>query len=149
MHEALCRSSGTTLDSVHTEDGPPITQRTSGLKRGCFAEPQSSRAALRDWSGSADPVLGWIEDRLAFVSGEEALKATSEALYADYRAWAEDQGYGSRFILTKPKFTERLKAAVATKGAYYKHSGNFRGFVGLKLLPHTAELIPANDRDAA
>jgi hypothetical protein len=31
MHEALCRSSGTTLDSVHAEDGPPITQRTSGL----------------------------------------------------------------------------------------------------------------------
>ena len=31
MHEALCRSSGTTLDSVHVEDGPPITQRTSGL----------------------------------------------------------------------------------------------------------------------
>jgi hypothetical protein len=32
MHEALCRSSGTTLDSVHAEDGPPITQRTSGLR---------------------------------------------------------------------------------------------------------------------
>ena len=31
MLEALCRSSGTTLDSVHAEDGPPITQRTSGL----------------------------------------------------------------------------------------------------------------------
>jgi hypothetical protein len=31
MLEALCRSSGTTLDSVHVEDGPPITQRTSGL----------------------------------------------------------------------------------------------------------------------
>jgi len=31
MHEALRRSSGTTLDSVHVEDGPPITQRTSGL----------------------------------------------------------------------------------------------------------------------
>ena len=31
MHEALCRLSGTTLDSVHAEDGPPITQRTSGL----------------------------------------------------------------------------------------------------------------------
>lgn len=31
MHEALCRSSGTTLDSVYAEDGPPITQWTSGL----------------------------------------------------------------------------------------------------------------------
>jgi hypothetical protein len=32
MHEALCRSSGTTLDNVHAKDGPPITQRTSGLE---------------------------------------------------------------------------------------------------------------------
>ena len=28
---ALCRQSSTTLDIVHAEDGPPITQRTSGL----------------------------------------------------------------------------------------------------------------------
>jgi hypothetical protein len=33
MHEALCRSFGTTLDMVHDEDGPPITQRTSGLSQ--------------------------------------------------------------------------------------------------------------------
>ncbi len=31
MHEALCRSFGTTLDMVHDEDRPPITQRTLGL----------------------------------------------------------------------------------------------------------------------
>ena len=29
MLEALCRQSSTTLDIVHAEDGPPITQRTS------------------------------------------------------------------------------------------------------------------------
>jgi hypothetical protein len=33
MHEALCRSFGTTLDMVHDEGGPPLTQRTSGLER--------------------------------------------------------------------------------------------------------------------
>src|SRR6516165_9061644 len=32
MLEALCRSSGTTLDIRMSRDGPPITQRTSGLK---------------------------------------------------------------------------------------------------------------------
>ena len=32
MHEALCRSFGTTLDMMHDEGGPPITQRTSGLE---------------------------------------------------------------------------------------------------------------------
>jgi hypothetical protein len=35
MQEALCRPSGTTLDIVHAEDGPPITQRTSGLVATC------------------------------------------------------------------------------------------------------------------
>ena len=34
MLEALCRQSSTTLDIVHAEDGPPITQRTSGLGSG-------------------------------------------------------------------------------------------------------------------
>ena len=34
MHEALCRSSGTTLDIGMSKDGPPITQRTSGLEHG-------------------------------------------------------------------------------------------------------------------
>jgi transposase len=33
MLEALCRQSSTTLDIMHAEDGPPITQRTSGLER--------------------------------------------------------------------------------------------------------------------
>jgi hypothetical protein len=33
MLEALCRQSSTTLDVLHAEDGPPITQRTSGLAR--------------------------------------------------------------------------------------------------------------------
>src|SRR3954464_12360778 len=37
MQEALCRPSGTTLDIVHAEDGPPITQRTSGLDGGQYA----------------------------------------------------------------------------------------------------------------
>jgi hypothetical protein len=29
MLEAVCRQSSTTLDIVHAEDGPPITQRIS------------------------------------------------------------------------------------------------------------------------
>ena len=33
MHGALCRTSSTTLDILHAEGGPPITQQTSGLVR--------------------------------------------------------------------------------------------------------------------
>ena len=43
MLEALCRQSSTTLDIMHAEDGPPITQRTSGLG---VASHQFSRKAL-------------------------------------------------------------------------------------------------------
>jgi DNA-binding transcriptional regulator YiaG len=37
MLEALCRSSGTTLDIRMSRDGPPITQQTSGLSQAVFA----------------------------------------------------------------------------------------------------------------
>lgn len=40
MLEALCRQSSTTLDIVHAEDGPPITQRTSGLGKAPLSWPQ-------------------------------------------------------------------------------------------------------------
>ena len=38
MHEALCRSFGTTLDIVDDEGGPPIKHRTSDL-----GEPKGTR----------------------------------------------------------------------------------------------------------
>jgi hypothetical protein len=43
MLEALCRQSSTTLDIVHAEDGPPITQRTSGLEAAQFLESAAIR----------------------------------------------------------------------------------------------------------
>jgi hypothetical protein len=54
MLEALCRSSGTTLDIRMSRDGPPITQRTSGLKIGDgAADAQGGGDAAdencRDW----------------------------------------------------------------------------------------------------
>jgi len=45
MLEALCRQSSTTLDIVHAEDGPPITQRTSGLAP--YKHPKLSAVALQ------------------------------------------------------------------------------------------------------
>ena len=53
MLEALCRQSSTTLDIVHGEDGPPITQRTSGLVA-CGGEVDSGRRAHRADRACAD-----------------------------------------------------------------------------------------------
>ena len=49
MLEALCRQSNTTLDIVHAEDGPPITQRTSGLEAHC---PDGPRPLAARYSGA-------------------------------------------------------------------------------------------------
>jgi hypothetical protein len=48
MLEALCRQSSTTLDIVHAEDGPPITQRTSGLDN--TATPEKSKESIKKQS---------------------------------------------------------------------------------------------------
>jgi hypothetical protein len=48
MHEALCRPSGTTLDTCMPRDRPPMTQRTSGLDHLCgSAECDGSGVAQR------------------------------------------------------------------------------------------------------
>jgi hypothetical protein len=64
MLEALCRQSSTTLDIVHAEDGPPITQRTSGLEQTrdsliapfcslCQAHIPSDAVPLKMWNSEA------------------------------------------------------------------------------------------------
>ena len=55
MLEALCRQSSTTLDIVHAEDGPPITQRTSGL------EVRGEGATLRVPLDGSMAALGRLE----------------------------------------------------------------------------------------
>jgi putative DNA primase/helicase len=50
------------------------------LKRGRFPELASSKAALAEWAQSADPVLGWLEERVVVgltVVGEEPPRVTS------------------------------------------------------------------------
>jgi hypothetical protein len=53
MLEALCRQSSTTLDIMHAEDGPPITQRTSGLGARAILKPETvirwHRAGFRSY----------------------------------------------------------------------------------------------------
>jgi hypothetical protein len=69
MLEALCRQSSTTLDIVHAEDGPPITQRTSGLGSqlvllSCharLAHPDLRNGKVRVALSAQRSVLPWCE----------------------------------------------------------------------------------------
>jgi phage/plasmid-associated DNA primase len=95
------------------------------LKRGCFPELESATETLRDWIGSADYVRGWIEDRV-----EEVPEARTSSLKAweDFKAWAKKEDIKIEGFMRR-SFTERVEGA----GITYKHSGNFRGFIGIKL----------------
>ena len=65
MLEALCRQSSTTLDIVHAEDGPPITQRTSGLE----GESERHRERVERAEQWLHKVYSEIEDRFIRDSG--------------------------------------------------------------------------------
>ncbi len=67
MKEALCRPSGTTLDTMHDEDGPPITQRASGLEASIdfFLHSQSGA----DSALNADRLTQAIRYEVAFIRG--------------------------------------------------------------------------------
>ena len=69
MHEALCRSFGTTLDICMARDGPPITQRTSGLdERGAFVPVVIGERAL-------DVLEVLIQQPRVLVSKDEIMQA--------------------------------------------------------------------------
>lgn len=106
------------------------------LARGYFSELASSREALQEWAHGADPVLGWIEDRVITglsVVGEDPPRMTSRKAYEDFKLWAMSEGYSQNSLPSVNNFSQRLRAAGADKGIIYKHLGGFRGFVGLRL----------------
>lgn len=103
------------------------------LERNRFSELASSREALEEWAHNADPVLGWIEDRLEVVTGEDAPRLKSSEAYADFRQCAIAEGHPHHKLPHQKTFTQRATAALASKGVEYKHSGDFRGFLGARL----------------
>jgi phage/plasmid-associated DNA primase len=112
--------------------GWAVDGAASLLKRGHFPELESATETLRDWIGSADYVLGWIEDRVDAVpkGTPDAPEARTSSLKAweDFKAYAQKEDIKIENFMRR-SFIERVRAA----GFTYKKSGNFRGFVGMKL----------------
>jgi hypothetical protein len=109
------------------------------LERGHFPELASSLEALQEWAHGADPVLGWMEDRVCAstfaVVGEGPPRVRSRDAYDDFKSWAVGEGYSPNALPNINNFVQRVRAAGASKGITYKHSGGFRGFVGMRLRP--------------
>jgi P4 family phage/plasmid primase-like protien len=109
------------------------------LGRGHFPELASSREALQEWAQGADPVLGWLDDRVIpaalAVVGEGPPRVRSRDGYDDFKSWAVGEGYSPHGLPNINNFVQRVRAAGPSKGITYKHSGGFRGFVGMRLRP--------------
>ncbi len=107
------------------------------LGRGQFPELPGSHEALSEWAQGADPVLGWLEERVTAVAltvvGERPARVKSRIAYDDFRDWAVSEGYSQNAIPSVNTFSQRVSAAGASRGITYKRSGTFRGFVGMRL----------------
>ena len=73
---------------------------------------------------------------------------TSRAAYADFKLWAGIEGYSEYGLPNVNTFVQRVKAAGAAKGIGYRHSGSFRGFIGMRIKPWTGPPV-AGKADAA
>jgi putative DNA primase/helicase len=51
----------------------------TGYQRRYFAEPESSRVALREWVLGADPVLAWLEEAVTIVIGNMPARVKKRA----------------------------------------------------------------------
>jgi P4 family phage/plasmid primase-like protien len=115
------------------------------LGRGHFPELASSREALQEWAQGADPVLGWIEDRVStsglIAVGEDPPRMTTRDAYDDFKIWAAQEGYAPGGLPSVNTFSQRVRAAAPGRGFAYRRSGGFRGFLGVRLKPsRTANL---------
>jgi hypothetical protein len=80
MHEALCRPSSTTLDIVHAEGGPPITQRTSGLD----PEVASKIGEETKYPHCLDPNKAPVSAAIKSLPDFDPSGTLSKFIFADY-----------------------------------------------------------------
>jgi putative DNA primase/helicase len=122
------------------------------LQRGQFPELATSREAVQEWAQGADPVLGWIEERVIAttlsVVGQEPPRVSTRKAYEDFKNWAEAEGYAPSSLPSVNTFSQRLQAVGPSRGITYKRGGGFRGFIGMRLRP-PGDLGSMADADAA
>src|SRR5262249_16948988 len=90
------------------------------LQQGRFSEPAGSKRTLEEWTQTADPVMGWIADRVLpalEVAGSAPQRVTSADAYEDFRHWHLEIE-GKRATIGQRTFTERLRGA-ALPGVRY------------------------------
>lgn len=85
--------------------------------------PLAVTVATADYLGAEDTLQRWIEDRCRV---DKNAKATSTALFSDWKRWAEESG---EFVGTQRRFSQAMDA----RGFTAYRSGTGRGFLGIAL----------------
>lgn len=121
-------------DKLKAEAGTILCWMIEGAVRYCKEGLKPSPAVIastNEYFEENDPVQQFL-DECTTCSPE--LKQHGDALYQQYRLWAEAQGY--RFPLTRPKFTQRLKAKgyPSETASLPGFSNSVRCYVGLKYI---------------
>jgi len=75
------------------------------------------------------------------VVGEGPSRVTSRDAFDDFKVWAASEGYSPNGLPSVNNFVQRLRGVGPGKGITYKHSGGFRGFVGMRLRPSRAAAL--------
>jgi putative DNA primase/helicase len=78
------------------------------LNRGAFRMPDSVKAATDHFRKEADPIRGYISERLREVPDYKSWTGRTE-IYADYVAWAGTNGFSQ---MSNSRFYEQLNAAM-------------------------------------
>jgi phage/plasmid-associated DNA primase len=113
------------------------------LSTGAYDEPPCSEAVIAEWTQTADPVLGWIADRVLppvklTLVGEEPKKVrvSSAEAFLDFRIWHQAEE-GRAATINQRTFTDRIQAQALPGVRYIPGSNGFRGFEGLRLAKPT------------
>jgi P4 family phage/plasmid primase-like protien len=109
------------------------------LKQRGFTEPPSTVARLGEWAQTADPVIGWLADRV--IVAEDA-RTGSTAAYRDFKEYASEEGIDRRFVPSHKTFTERLKGAGPSLGITHGRTKHGSVFRGMRLKSADYELNP-------
>ena len=88
------------------------------------------KAATAEYFEENDTIQQWIDDATEAVP---EYKEKADAVYFNYRAWAEAQGFN--YPLTRPKFTAKLKVkGIVCKTASLPGEANsVRCYIGIKI----------------
>ena len=78
------------------------------LNRGAFRMPESVRKATEHFRIEADPIRGFISDRITVANDTKAWLSRAE-IYSDYVAWAGTNGFSQ---MSSSRFIEQFNAAL-------------------------------------